>query len=184
MSPRTQERGQGPALVFLHGIGGDAACWRPQLDVLSHALRAIAWNMPGYGGAAPLARDDLRRAGRRAGAAARPARHRARRTWSAIRWAAWWRRSSRRPSRTASRSLSLYGDHRRLRPAATATGSSASSRAASGRWSAARTMADLAAAIVAGLGRRGARPGRRRAGRPQHGGGAGGDLPRRAALPA
>lgn len=50
-----EERGQGTALVFLHGIGGDAACWRPQLDAFGARYRAIAWNMPGYGGSAPLA---------------------------------------------------------------------------------------------------------------------------------
>jgi 3-oxoadipate enol-lactonase len=50
-----EERGQGPALVFLHGIGGDAACWRLQLEAFGERHRAIAWNMPGYGGSAPLA---------------------------------------------------------------------------------------------------------------------------------
>ncbi len=54
MSATHEERGQGPALVFLHGIGGDAACWRPQLEFFCERFRAIAWNMPGYGGAAPL----------------------------------------------------------------------------------------------------------------------------------
>lgn len=49
-----EERGEGPPLVFLHGIGGDAACWRSQLDAFSVAFRVIAWNMPGYGGSAPL----------------------------------------------------------------------------------------------------------------------------------
>ena len=48
------QRGQGAPLVFLHGIGGDAACWRPQLEAFSESNRAIAWNMPGYGGSAPL----------------------------------------------------------------------------------------------------------------------------------
>jgi 3-oxoadipate enol-lactonase len=50
-----EERGQGPALVFLHGVGGDAACWRPQLEFFSQRHRAIAWNMPGYRGSAALA---------------------------------------------------------------------------------------------------------------------------------
>jgi 3-oxoadipate enol-lactonase len=49
-----EERGQGPALLFLHGIGGDAACWRPQLEAFSDCYRALAWNMPGYGGSASL----------------------------------------------------------------------------------------------------------------------------------
>jgi len=49
-----EERGHGPPLLFLHGIGGDAACWRPQLEAFCGDYRAIAWNMPGYGGSASL----------------------------------------------------------------------------------------------------------------------------------
>jgi 3-oxoadipate enol-lactonase len=44
-----------PPLVFLHGIGGAARAWRGQLDAFSDRYRAIAWDMPGYGGSAPLA---------------------------------------------------------------------------------------------------------------------------------
>jgi 3-oxoadipate enol-lactonase len=43
-----------PPLVFLHGIGGAARAWRGQLDVFKDQYRAIAWDMPGYGGSAPL----------------------------------------------------------------------------------------------------------------------------------
>src|SRR5882762_9642289 len=43
-----------PPLVFLHGIGGAARAWRGQLDAFSDRYRAIAWDMPGYGGSAPL----------------------------------------------------------------------------------------------------------------------------------
>jgi 3-oxoadipate enol-lactonase len=42
-------------LVFLHGIGGAARAWRGQLDYFGSRYRAIAWDMPGYGGSAPLA---------------------------------------------------------------------------------------------------------------------------------
>jgi 3-oxoadipate enol-lactonase len=42
-------------LVFLHGIGGAARAWRAQLDFFGGRYRAIAWDMPGYGGSAPLA---------------------------------------------------------------------------------------------------------------------------------
>lgn len=45
---------EGLPVVFLHGIGGDAESWRPQLDSLSSDYRAIAWDMPGYGDSAPL----------------------------------------------------------------------------------------------------------------------------------
>jgi 3-oxoadipate enol-lactonase len=42
-------------LVFLHGIGGAARAWRQQLAVFGDCFRAIAWDMPGYGGSKPLA---------------------------------------------------------------------------------------------------------------------------------
>jgi 3-oxoadipate enol-lactonase len=42
-------------LVFLHGIGGAARAWRGQLACFGDRYRAIAWDMPGYAGSAPLA---------------------------------------------------------------------------------------------------------------------------------
>jgi 3-oxoadipate enol-lactonase len=42
-------------LVFLHGIGGAARAWRGQIAAFGGRYRAIAWDMPGYGGSAPLA---------------------------------------------------------------------------------------------------------------------------------
>ena len=42
-------------LIFLHGIGGAARAWRRQLATFSDRFRTIAWDMPGYGGSAPLA---------------------------------------------------------------------------------------------------------------------------------
>lgn len=54
-----RERGRGTApgapVVFLHGVGGGADCWAPQLDHVGARHRAVAWDMPGYGGSAPLA---------------------------------------------------------------------------------------------------------------------------------
>jgi len=44
-----------PPLVCLHGIGGDATSFTPQLHGLSKTRRVLAWNMPGYGGSEPLA---------------------------------------------------------------------------------------------------------------------------------
>ncbi|MCA1669370.1 MAG: alpha/beta hydrolase [Thermomicrobia bacterium] len=41
--------GQGTPLVLLHGIGANAAAWRPQLAALSDAFDVIAWDAPGYG---------------------------------------------------------------------------------------------------------------------------------------
>ncbi len=44
----------GTPLVFLHGIGGAARTWRGQLASFGDRYRAVAWDMPGYGGSAPL----------------------------------------------------------------------------------------------------------------------------------
>jgi 3-oxoadipate enol-lactonase len=43
-----------PPLVFLHGIGGAARAWRGQLKFFADRFRCLAWDMPGYGGSAPL----------------------------------------------------------------------------------------------------------------------------------
>jgi len=40
---------RGEPVLFLHGVGGNAELWRPQLDALAPTHRCIAWNMPGYG---------------------------------------------------------------------------------------------------------------------------------------
>ena len=40
--------------MFLHGIGGAARAWHSQLDFFGDRYHAIAWDMPGYGGSAPL----------------------------------------------------------------------------------------------------------------------------------
>ena len=49
-----REAGQGPPVVFLHGLGGTRSSWGPQLRGLADAFRCIAWDMPGYGDSAPL----------------------------------------------------------------------------------------------------------------------------------
>src|SRR5215831_13951269 len=41
-------------IMFLHGIGGAARAWRGQIAAFSERYRAVAWDMPGYGGSAPL----------------------------------------------------------------------------------------------------------------------------------
>lgn len=50
--PRYHEKGTGTrAILFMHGVGSDADAWMPQLDHFSaRGHRAIAWNLPGYGG--------------------------------------------------------------------------------------------------------------------------------------
>lgn len=53
--PKYLDRGGGDeALVLLHGIGGRADVWEPQLEAFASDYRVIAWYMPGYGGSPPL----------------------------------------------------------------------------------------------------------------------------------
>ena len=46
-------------LVCLHGIGGDAGSFGPQLRGLAARRRILSWDMPGYGASAPLAKMDF-----------------------------------------------------------------------------------------------------------------------------
>jgi len=41
-------RPDAPAVVFLHGVGGNSMDWRYQLEGLSDRYHVIAWNAPGY----------------------------------------------------------------------------------------------------------------------------------------
>lgn len=43
------ERGNGPPLIFLHGIGGNRHNWSEQVKTFSFGHRAIAWDARGYG---------------------------------------------------------------------------------------------------------------------------------------
>ncbi|HVP67448.1 MAG TPA: alpha/beta hydrolase [Anaeromyxobacteraceae bacterium] len=45
-----------PAVVFVHGLGGDLEAWRAQLDHLRPSRRAVAYDQRGHGGSEP-ARD-------------------------------------------------------------------------------------------------------------------------------
>jgi pimeloyl-ACP methyl ester carboxylesterase len=46
--------GQGRPILLLHGVGGAARQFAPQLAHFGKTGRAIAWDMPGYGGSVPL----------------------------------------------------------------------------------------------------------------------------------
>jgi pimeloyl-ACP methyl ester carboxylesterase len=47
-------------LLFLHGVGGGRATWDRQLPYFTaRGYRALAWDQPGYGGAAPVDPYDL-----------------------------------------------------------------------------------------------------------------------------
>lgn len=48
------EEGEGVPILFLHGIGGGARVFGPQLAHFGKRYRAIAWDMPGYANSAPL----------------------------------------------------------------------------------------------------------------------------------
>ncbi|MDH6166250.1 pimeloyl-ACP methyl ester carboxylesterase [Variovorax boronicumulans] len=50
-----RERGTGPAIVCLHGIGSGAASWLDVAMLLAPQARVIAWDAPGYGASTPLA---------------------------------------------------------------------------------------------------------------------------------
>jgi pimeloyl-ACP methyl ester carboxylesterase len=43
------EAGTGPTLVLVHGAGGSADLWQPQLDALGDVARVIAPDLPGHG---------------------------------------------------------------------------------------------------------------------------------------
>lgn len=44
-----REAGSGPAILFLHGLGGNSASWEPQFARFSATHRVVAWDMPGFG---------------------------------------------------------------------------------------------------------------------------------------
>jgi flavin reductase (DIM6/NTAB) family NADH-FMN oxidoreductase RutF/pimeloyl-ACP methyl ester carboxylesterase len=46
------ERGEGEALLLIHGVGLNAEAWAPQMAALSESHRVIALDMPGHGGSA------------------------------------------------------------------------------------------------------------------------------------
>ena len=46
--------GTGTPVLFLHGIGGAARQFQPQLTHFGQRFRAIAWDAPGYGDSVPL----------------------------------------------------------------------------------------------------------------------------------
>ena len=44
-----REAGKGPALVFIHGMGGNSRNWETQYAQFSDRYRVIGWDAPGYG---------------------------------------------------------------------------------------------------------------------------------------
>ncbi len=52
-------RGQGPEILFLHGIGASATAWEAQIERLSPHYACLAPDLPGYGQSRNAAVDDL-----------------------------------------------------------------------------------------------------------------------------
>jgi 3-oxoadipate enol-lactonase len=53
--PSYKETGQGPALIFLHGLGGNRHSFDLQFAALADRYRCIAWDVPGYGNSPTVA---------------------------------------------------------------------------------------------------------------------------------
>ena len=56
---RGDERADGPAFVFLHGLTFDRRMWDPVLGALPEGHRAIAFDLPAHGGSPALGRPGL-----------------------------------------------------------------------------------------------------------------------------
>lgn len=52
-----REKGDGVALVLIHGTGGSSDSWAPQFDHFADKYQVIAWDAPGYGNSDPFAPD-------------------------------------------------------------------------------------------------------------------------------
>ena len=52
--PSHKVEGSGPAVLFLHGLGGNRHSFDHQIAALADDFTCIAWDVPGYGGSAPL----------------------------------------------------------------------------------------------------------------------------------
>ncbi len=52
-----REKGEGVALVLIHGTGGASDSWVPQFDKFADRYQVIAWDAPGYGASDPFPAD-------------------------------------------------------------------------------------------------------------------------------
>lgn len=59
MELKTFQKGAGPRVLFLHGIGSSGTAWQRQLDLLSDEFNCLAIDLPGYGDSPDLVEPDL-----------------------------------------------------------------------------------------------------------------------------
>ncbi len=52
--PSHKSAGAGPAVLFLHGLGGNRHSFDLQMEALAGEYQCTAWDVPGYGGSQPL----------------------------------------------------------------------------------------------------------------------------------
>ncbi len=57
------DRGEGPAMILIHGFGGNTYSWRSTIDAFAGGHRVVALDLPGFGfsdrtGLAPLGHED------------------------------------------------------------------------------------------------------------------------------
>ena len=90
-------------VVFLHGIGGGARSFAPQIASFAAAgYQPVALDLPGYGARAPVDAMSFEALAADVEATHRAERGSTGRCWSATRWAAWWCRPCCAGGRTAT----------------------------------------------------------------------------------
>ncbi len=52
-----RETGNGPVIMFLHGLAGNSRSWEHQFEAFAGSYRVIAWDAPGFGGSDCVAAD-------------------------------------------------------------------------------------------------------------------------------
>ena len=57
--PHYIQEGDGPHIIFLHGLGGDHRTFEKQHKALNKHFCCVSWDMPGYGKSKPLDRLDF-----------------------------------------------------------------------------------------------------------------------------
>ena len=53
IQPQYKEAGDGPLVLFLHGLGGNRHAFDRQIERMKADYHCVAWDVPGYGGSTP-----------------------------------------------------------------------------------------------------------------------------------